>query len=591
MAELNSPRWPWMIAIGAVLVAIIVVVMTWGKDAISPPVSPTSPQSQTQAESGTQAGGQSTGKDKVLLGDSKAPVSQAPASQPADQPSAPPPPKALPHGAKVVKIITPEEQKSGGVKISDSPTGGSIETATVQTGEVPPQSPREVKSGSPTAKAADSQTAKQAVKPGASTIQGQAAPPGAVKKTVKDAQGNVKVVWVNPDGSITTSQAVQSPAAAPKPASPAETSQAPAKSGAPKQTKVASSRIKPEPPQAKPRPKAAEAQPQAGQARTESSEAASSVSSAPVRIPAQDSVAVPGGGQKPQSGSGQAQPPSPADQARADEVEIQVFQAKPIKAPTRARPKSGQQAGTAGETQKASTPSQTSAGKQAAGSSKPAEEPIKARVIWAKPRRADKSVPEVPKPDTILEARKKPYGIQKSLDVVVRSDEIIELAGVRIPVAELERQMVVEQRGEVLEKPLDRPAQISAWGVYLVRKGDHLWGVHFHLLSDYLNSKGVKLARHADRPLPNGRSSGVGKILKFAENMVGVYNIKTGAMDENLDLIEPGEKVVVYNLTEIFEQLSKIDPHDLSGIEYDGRVLFFPKTKQGIKAPASSDEG
>jgi hypothetical protein len=197
----------------------------------------------------------------------------------------------------------------------------------------------------------------------------------------------------------------------------------------------------------------------------------------------------------------------------------------------------------------------------------------------------------VPQPDSILEARKKPYGIQNSLDVVVRSDEIIELAGVRIPVAELERQMVVEQRGQVLVKPLDRPAQISAWGVYLVRKGDNLWGVHYELLSEYLASKGVKLPPHADRPLPSGRSSGVGKILKFAENMVGVYNIKTGAMHGDLDRIDPGEKVVVYNLTEIFEQLSKIDPHDLSGIEYDGRVLFFPKTKQGIKAPATNDNG
>jgi hypothetical protein len=180
-------------------------------------------------------------------------------------------------------------------------------------------------------------------------------------------------------------------------------------------------------------------------------------------------------------------------------------------------------------------------------------------------------------PDAIMAERKQPFGIKRSLDAVVRTDESIDVKGTVIPVAELERKIVVEQRGEVLEKPLDRPAQVSAWGVYVVRKGDNLWEVHFRLLTDYLKSQGVELDEDADMPQPSGYSSGVGKVLKFAENMVGVYNLKTGKMHHNLDLIEPGEKVVIYNLSEIFEMLSKIDPHDLSGVEYDGRVLFFPK--------------
>jgi hypothetical protein len=82
-------------------------------------------------------------------------------------------------------------------------------------------------------------------------------------------------------------------------------------------------------------------------------------------------------------------------------------------------------------------------------------------------------------PGQLMQARKKPFGIKESLDAVVRTDESIDVAGVVIPVAELERKIVVEQRGEVLEKPLDRPAQVSAWGIYLVRKGDNLWDIHF----------------------------------------------------------------------------------------------------------------
>ncbi len=78
-------------------------------------------------------------------------------------------------------------------------------------------------------------------------------------------------------------------------------------------------------------------------------------------------------------------------------------------------------------------------------------------------------------------------------------------------------------------------------------------------------------------PTPQGKSSGVGKVLKFAEHMVGVYNLRTGHMSQNLDLLEPGQKAVVFNLSEIFAQLDKVDPKELNGIMYDGRVLFFPK--------------
>lgn len=176
-------------------------------------------------------------------------------------------------------------------------------------------------------------------------------------------------------------------------------------------------------------------------------------------------------------------------------------------------------------------------------------------------------------------ARKKPYGIQKSLDVVVRSDEAIKVGDKTVPISELQRKLVVEQRGKVLEQPLGKPIRISVWGVHVVRPGENLWDIHFRLLREYMKSRGVELPPHADRPTPQGYSSGVGKILKFAEHMVGVYNVQTHRMTSNLNLLEPGRKVVVYNLTEIFEQLAKIDPRDLSGVMYDGRVLFFPEKK------------
>ena len=177
-------------------------------------------------------------------------------------------------------------------------------------------------------------------------------------------------------------------------------------------------------------------------------------------------------------------------------------------------------------------------------------------------------------------ARKKPYGVSKSLDAVLRSDETIKIGNKEVSIAELERKLVVEQRGEVIDKPLDKKPRITAWGVYMVRPGENLWDIHFRLLREYMSSRGVKLAENADNPTPNGYSTGVGKVLKFAEHMVGVFNMKTRHMDSNLNLLEPGAKIVVYNLSEIFEQLAKIDPHDLSGVMYDGRVLLFPESQK-----------
>lgn len=187
--------------------------------------------------------------------------------------------------------------------------------------------------------------------------------------------------------------------------------------------------------------------------------------------------------------------------------------------------------------------------------------------------------------------RKQSLGLDKSLDAVLRSDEKIKMAGKTVTITELERKLVVESRGEVMEKPLGgKKKNITAWGVHVVRPNENLWEIHFRLLREYMASRGVTLARNADKPLATGKSSGVGKVLKFAEHMVGVFNLQTGHMSKNLDKLEPGAKLVVFNLSEIFAELSKINPEDLSGIMYDGRVLLLPRTNGGAKAVKAPKE-
>jgi len=187
--------------------------------------------------------------------------------------------------------------------------------------------------------------------------------------------------------------------------------------------------------------------------------------------------------------------------------------------------------------------------------------------------------------------RKRPFGLEKSVDAVVRSDEAVQIGNQRITIDELERKLVVEQRGEMREKGLKSP-KITVWGVYLVRPGDNLWDIHYRLLKEYLANRGVQLPPRADKPTAKGHSSGVGKVLKFAEHMVGVYNVRTRHMSRDLSLLEPGQKAVVFNLSEIFAQLAQVDPKDLNGIMYDGRVLFFPKPapQPGQTKPATKKD-
>lgn len=173
--------------------------------------------------------------------------------------------------------------------------------------------------------------------------------------------------------------------------------------------------------------------------------------------------------------------------------------------------------------------------------------------------------------------RKKPYGLDQSVDAVVRSDESIKLGDKQVPVRELERKLVVEQRGDLLDKPLGSEAKVTAWAVRVVERGDNLWDIHYDVLQEYLKGRGVELGPKADEPTQKGYSSGVGKVLKFAEHMVGIYNLRTGAMTRDINLLEPGRKVVVFNLSEIFAELAQVDPNQLSGISYDGRVLLFPE--------------
>ena len=172
--------------------------------------------------------------------------------------------------------------------------------------------------------------------------------------------------------------------------------------------------------------------------------------------------------------------------------------------------------------------------------------------------------------------RREQFGLDKSVDVVVRSDETIKVGDKEISVSEVERKLSVQSRGEMIERKAGQPEEISAWGFHLVRSDENLWNIHFHLLREYLSARGISLQPNADEPTEMGYSSGIGRTLKFAEHMVGVYNIQTGHMSRDLNTLDPGQKLVVFNLSELFGQLAKVDPAELAKVRFDGRTLFLP---------------
>jgi hypothetical protein len=89
-----------------------------------------------------------------------------------------------------------------------------------------------------------------------------------------------------------------------------------------------------------------------------------------------------------------------------------------------------------------------------------------------------------------------------------------------------------------------------------------------------LDHKGVTLSPLADEPDIKGFSSGIGKILKFSEKTVSIYNIKERKIAVDLNLIYPLSKVVVYNMDRIFALLDRIDYNNANRIQFDGETLW-----------------
>ena len=140
--------------------------------------------------------------------------------------------------------------------------------------------------------------------------------------------------------------------------------------------------------------------------------------------------------------------------------------------------------------------------------------------------------------------------------------------------ASAEKQIIHESR--ITEFEATELEELHNYGIYVVQPGDNIWNIHFNILKEYYASRGIHVAYDADEPLNTGNASGVGKILKFSEIMVTIYNIIEEKIVTEIDLIEPLSKLVIYNLDDVFELLSDIDLEQVDQIRFDGSTLWIP---------------
>lgn len=180
----------------------------------------------------------------------------------------------------------------------------------------------------------------------------------------------------------------------------------------------------------------------------------------------------------------------------------------------------------------------------------------------------------------LMQKRKAEYGIDKGVDIITKSDESFKIGDSTVSMQEILDKIRIKS-GDIVEKDLksrkmDSMKNSETFGIHVIQPGDNIWNIHFNFLKDYFAHKGISLSPLADEPARGGQSSGVGKLLKFSESTVNIYNIKERKIDVDLKLVYPLSKVVIYNMDQIFALLDLIDYEHVNRIQFDGETLWIP---------------
>jgi hypothetical protein len=177
----------------------------------------------------------------------------------------------------------------------------------------------------------------------------------------------------------------------------------------------------------------------------------------------------------------------------------------------------------------------------------------------------------------LMAQRKAALGIKEGVDLIVKEDESIRVGDQTVSMQEI-RDSIQAREGGITEKDLTavNDSQPGAYGIYVVQPGDNIWNIHYNLLKAYMAGKEITLPESSDEPDHAGYSSGIGKLLKFSENMVYIYNLKDRQLTTDINMIRPLTKIVIYRMDRVFELLDQVDVRDAGRIRFDGENIWIP---------------
>lgn len=180
----------------------------------------------------------------------------------------------------------------------------------------------------------------------------------------------------------------------------------------------------------------------------------------------------------------------------------------------------------------------------------------------------------------MMDQRKSEYGLQKGVDIIAKSDESVKIGNTTVSMQEIVEKIRL-QHGDIIEDtvaevPSQQGKTVNIFGIHVVQPGDNIWNIHFRFLKGYFDHRGIMVSPLADEPDAKGFSSGVGKLLKFSENIVYIYNIEEKKLEMDLNLIRPLSKIVIYNMTQVFSLLDSINYDKVNRIQFDGETIWIP---------------
>lgn len=182
-------------------------------------------------------------------------------------------------------------------------------------------------------------------------------------------------------------------------------------------------------------------------------------------------------------------------------------------------------------------------------------------------------------------------GFRDSVDYIVRADEPFEVGGKIWTIDDIRNRLHPEEEkgpvlpqikevdvGSSIRKPIvtpasQRPKPPDYYAVRIVQPGDNLWNIHYQIIRDYLARRQIRLAAGADKPHPDGRSSGIGRLLKFIESVVVVYDFDKNRAETDLNLIHAYQIVVFFKISDLLAALDQLQPDDLNRLRYVNNFL------------------